>query len=143
MKNKQYKKKRESGVIRIGDVYFTVDGEQYADYYAEIERRKYIKRLERGKKISYEKALEEGLPLELLSSNPPISVEEEAENNILIELMLDSIGQLSEAERSLIEQLYFDGLSLREWSKKSGVPLMTLHHKKELVLKKLKKMMGF
>jgi hypothetical protein len=72
MKNKRYKKQREKGTIRIGDVMFIVTGEEYAEYYAELERKKYLRRKEQGKKLSLEKAIVDGLPIDILSSNPPI-----------------------------------------------------------------------
>lgn len=143
MKNKVYKKKREEGTIRIGDVFFIVSGEDYAEYYADLERKKYIRRQERGRKISYEKAIEDGLPVERLSSNPQISVEDEAETNILIEQMLKAIGQLDEFERTLIQLLFFNGISLREVSRRIGVPVMTLHDNQVRIFKKIKKLMGF
>ena len=72
MKNKHFRKQRKKGTIRIGDVMFIVTGDEYAQYYAELERKKYVRRQEQGKRISYEKALEDGLPIERLSANPPI-----------------------------------------------------------------------
>ncbi len=143
MKNKRYKKQREKGTIRIGDVMFIVTGEEYAEYYAELERKKYIHRQEKGRKISYEKALEDGLPIERLSSNPPTSVEEEVEKNILIEQMLKAIGQLDVYEKTLIQLLFFNGIPIRELSRKMGMPLMTLYDRRVRILNKIKKLMGF
>jgi RNA polymerase sigma factor (sigma-70 family) len=120
-----------------------VTGDEYAQYYAALERKKYIRKQERGKKISYEKALEDGLPIDLLSANSPITVEEEAEKNILIERMLKAVGQLDESEKTLIHLLFFNGISMRNLSKKTGVPLTTLHRNRERILKKIKKLMGF
>jgi RNA polymerase sigma factor (sigma-70 family) len=119
MKNKLYKKQREKGTIRIGDIMFIVTGEEYAEYYAELERRKYISRKERGRNISYETAIKDELPLDVLSATPTISVEDEAEKNILIEQMLKAIGQLDEFEKTIIQLLFFNGMSLRELSKRA------------------------
>lgn len=143
MKNNQYKKQRQTGTIRIGDVMFNVSGEEYAEYYAELERKKYISRQERGKKLSYEKALEDGLPIERLSSNPQVSLEEEAEKNLLIESMLRAIGQLDKSDRDLIHLLFFNDNSMREVSRKTGIPLMTLHDNRVRIFKKIRKLMGF
>ena len=143
MKDKRYKKQREKGTIRIGDMMFTVTGEEYADYYAELERKKYVRKQERGKKLSYEKALEDGLPIERLSSNPQLSVEEEVEKNILIEHMLNVIGRLDESDKTLIQLLFFDGISMREVSRRTGIPLTTLHDNRVRILGRIKKLMGF
>ena len=143
MKNVRYKKLREKGTIRIGDVMFIVTGDEYAQYYAELERKKYARKLERGKRVSYEKALEDGLPIERLAANPPISVEDEVEKNILIESMLIAIGRLNESDKTLIQLLFFNGVSMREISRRSKIPLTTLYDTREHILKKLKKLMGF
>lgn len=143
MKDRKHKKQRKEGTIRIGDIMFIVSGEEYAAYYAELERKKYIRKQERGKKLSYEKALEDGLPIERLSANPPISVEEEAEKNILIECMLKAIGQLDESDQTLVQLLFFDGVSMREVSRRTGIPLTTLHDNRVRILKRIKKFMRF
>ena len=143
MKNKLYKKQREKGTIRVGEVMFVVTGEEYAQYYAELERKKYIRRQEKGRNISFELAIKDGLPIDILSGTPPISIEEEAIKNILIERMLKAIGQLEKTDRSLIQLLFFNGISLRELSKKTSIPLMTLHDRRVRILKKLKKIIGF
>ena len=143
MKNACFKKQRKKGTIRIGDVMFIVTGDEYAQYYAELERKKYVRKQERGKKISYEKALEDGLPIEQLSANPPISVEEEAEKNILIEQMLEAIGQLKESEKTLIQLLFFNEMTTREAAKVLRVDHSTIVRWKSDLLLKIKKMMGF
>lgn len=142
MKNKVYKKQRERGTIRIGDVIFLVTGVEYAEYYAELERKKYVRRQERGKRISYEKAIEDGLPIDLLSANPSVSVEEEAEKNILIELMLNAIEQLDAADKQLIRLLFFYEFSCREISRQLGVDEGTIRYRKNKILNKLRKVLG-
>ena len=143
MKNTCFKKQRSKGTIRIGDVMFIVTGDEYAQYYAELERKKYVRKQEQGKRISYEKALEDGLPIERLSANPPVSLEEEAEKNILIERMLKAVGQLDESERTLIHLLFFSDISMREISRRIKIPLTTIYDNRERILKKIKILMGF
>jgi RNA polymerase sigma factor (sigma-70 family) len=142
MKNKVYKKQREQGTIRIGDVIFLVTGAEYAEYYAELERKKYVRRQERGKRISYEKALEDGLPIDLLSATPSVSVEEEAEKNVMIELMLNAIEQLDVADKQLIRLLFFYEFSCREISRQLGVDEGTIRYQKNKILNKLRKVLG-
>ena len=50
-----------------------------------------------------------------------------------------SISKLSEDDRELIYMLFFEDRSERETAKKLGIPLMTLHNKKDAVLAKLLK----
>ena len=143
MKNTCFKKQRKKGTIRIGGVMFIVTGDEYAQYYAELERKKYVRKQEQGKRISYEKALEDGLPIERLSANPPSSLEEEAEKNILIERMLKAVGQLDGSEKTLIHLLFFDEMTTREAARLLGVDHSTIVRRKSDLLKKIKKMMGF
>lgn len=142
MKDERYKKQRKRGTIRIGDVIFLVTGAEYAEYYAELERKKYVRRQERGKRISYEKALEDGLPIDLLSANPLVSVEEEAEKNVMIELMLNAIEQLDAADKQLIRLLFFYEFSCREISRQLGVDEGTIRYRKNKILNKLRKVLG-
>ena len=52
------------------------------------------------------------------------------------------MAMLSEDEQALLRMIYFDGLSERDAAQKTGIPLMTLHNKKDRVLAKLLKLMG-
>lgn len=141
MKNKRYKKEREKGTIRIGDVMFIVSGDDYAEYYAELERKKYTRRQEKGRKISYEKAFENGLPIERLISNPPTSVEEEVEKNILIENMLQAIAGLKKSDKKIIMWLYIDEMTTREIAEFLCVNQSTIVRRHALIIKKIKKFM--
>jgi RNA polymerase sigma factor (sigma-70 family) len=93
-------------------------------------------------KMGYEKALEDGTPIDLLSANPPISVEEEAEKNVLIELMLNAIEQLNAADKQLIRLLFFYEFSCREISRQLGVDEGTIRYRKNIILQKLRKTLG-
>lgn len=141
MKNKRFKKQREKGTIRIGDVMFLVTGDEYSEYYAELERKKYISRKEKGRNISYETAIKDELPIDILSATPPISVEDEAEKNILIEVMLKAIAKLNDSEKKLIKWLYFDEFTTREIAEIIGVNHSTIIRKKAFVLERIKNIM--
>lgn len=142
MKNNKYKKKRAYGVIRVGNEMFTVTGEEYAEYYRELERWKYIKRTEKGKKLSYERALEDGLPLEILSAYPSICLEQVVETSIMISIMLEALRKLEKEDQELIRLLFFEEISLRELARTLGLSLTTVFDRKTRILKKIKKIMG-
>lgn len=142
MKNKLYKKQREKGTIRIGDVMFIVTGDEYVQYYAELERKKYVRKQEQGKMIPYEKALEDGLPIERISANTPISVEEEAEKNIFIEQMLKVIKQLDEADKVLIGLLFIYEFSCREIARQLRIDESTIRYRRNKILAYLRKTLG-
>ena len=61
---------------------------------------------------------------------------------IMCEKLHACMAMLSEDEQALLRIIYFDGLSERDAAQKTGIPLMTLHNKKERILAKLLKLMG-
>lgn len=127
--------------LRVGNIVFAVSEQDYRNYYREMERWKYIKCMEKGRKLSYEQALEDELPLERMSGDESPSVEAEVEQRILIERMLQAIGLLDEDEQRLIWQLFFDGLTAREIARREGVFHRTIVYRKDKVLSKLRKLM--
>lgn len=60
------------------------------------------------------------------------------EKEVLISQVLDEIKSLNHDEQMLIKALYIDGKTLREISKETGLPVMTLQNRKKKILKKLK-----
>lgn len=53
------------------------------------------------------------------------------------------LSALADTEKALVEALYFNGLTEREYAKKTGVAPMTFHDRKIRILKKMKKMLGY
>ena len=51
------------------------------------------------------------------------------------------LDKLSPEERELINRIYFLGYSLRQLSVETGIPYMTIQHRKVKILAKLKKLM--
>jgi DNA-directed RNA polymerase specialized sigma subunit len=62
---------------------------------------------------------------------------------ILIECMLNAIGQLNKSEQTLIQLLFFNELTTREAAKVLQVDHSTIVRRKSDLLIKIKKMMGF
>ena len=50
-----------------------------------------------------------------------------------------ALGSLSEEESSLIYALFYQGVSLREYARRTGAPVMTVQNRKNRILRKLKK----
>ena len=55
--------------------------------------------------------------------------------------MLRCVRMLDEPDRSLIVELYLRGKSERQLSAETGIPRMTIHDRRDKILRKLKKMM--
>lgn len=53
--------------------------------------------------------------------------------------LLESVAELTEEERALVHALYWQGLSEREYSRRSGIPQRTINHRKMYILEKMRK----
>ena len=78
---------------------------------------------------------------EMIADQNQLSTEEQVELRLLTEKLRDCLDMLSDGERELIQALFYDNLSERELSRKTGFHNMTIHNRKVRILKKLKKLM--
>ena len=69
------------------------------------------------------------------------STEEQVELKLMIEKMRLCLDLLPEEDKRIIKALFYDELSERELSEKTGFHNMTIHNKKMKILGKLKKLM--
>ncbi len=86
---------------------------------------------------SYDRLLEENHQF----SADGESVEDIAIKSVIIEKMFRSLKMLSAEDQNLITELYFKGKSERQLSAETGIHYMTLHNRKNRILKNLKKIM--
>lgn len=78
---------------------------------------------------------------EMIPDRESASVEDTALHKVMLGRLRRCLALLDGPERELIQALYFEGLSERELSKKTGVHHMTIHSRKAAILRALKKMM--
>ncbi|MFI3225894.1 MAG: sigma-70 family RNA polymerase sigma factor [Clostridia bacterium] len=67
--------------------------------------------------------------------------EDSAIKHIMHENLHEALNRLTDDEMNLIQALFFDGLSEREWSQKCGIAQKTINDRKRRILIKLKKLM--
>ena len=92
--------------------------------------------------ISYEMFTTETIPGEDLLCDPlQSSVEEIALYAVMCCKLYMCLDKLSPEERELVNRIYFLGYSLRQLSAETGIPYMTIQHRKVKILAKLKKLM--
>lgn len=72
-------------------------------------------------------------------NTPDVTVLKELEKAALHRI----IAQLTESERKLIQAIYFDGLTEREYASLTGLPQKTVNNRKLAILRKLKKQLEF
>lgn len=92
--------------------------------------------------ISYEMFTTETMQGEDLLCDPfQSSVEETALSAVMCCKLYMCLDKLSPEERELVNRIYFLGYSLRQLSAETGIPYMTIQHRKAKILAKLKKLM--
>lgn len=87
---------------------------------------------------SREDSLERLMDKEVQFQEASINVEEFILQRIEIQQLHRALSHLSEDERYLIEQIYFEERTEREMAEELGVYHNAVHKKKQLILKKLK-----
>ncbi len=68
-------------------------------------------------------------------------VDEIVEDKLLLDMLSKALSELTEDERFLIDELFFNGKSEREVARKAGVSQPAIHKRRNCILKKLKKLM--
>ena len=68
------------------------------------------------------------------------SVEDEALDRLMEDKLRKCLPLLTESEMELIDALFYQGISERQFSCKTGLPVMTIHNRKVKILGKLKKL---
>jgi len=71
-----------------------------------------------------------------------VFVEDDAMLEIMAGRLKEALAVLSEAERELIEAIFFDELTEREYSARSGIPQKTINDRKRRILLKLRKIIN-
>ena len=59
----------------------------------------------------------------------------------MLQRLRNAMGKLEHDEASLIHALFYEGLSERQLSKRTGIPQRTIHDRKRRILVKLHKLM--
>ena len=130
--------------------YITIDrekvfvSEEVYKTYRQMKRqeRTLAEKDSRNRLISYEMFTTETIAGEDLLCDPlQSSVEETALYAFMCCKLHMCLDKLPPEERELVNRIYFLGYSLRQLSAETGVPYMTIQHRKVKILAKLKKLM--
>lgn len=114
----------------------------YAYYHMGRQRRTQAEKDGRNRVASYDALdTDDGLGVDLIVDDASPSVEETVLTKVMVEKLYRCLSQLPEAEQKLINAIFFDGWSEREFAKQTGTHYMTIHDRKVRALKRLKKMM--
>lgn len=114
----------------------------YFAYYQEKRRGRTLREKdERNGAVSYDGLdTPELTGQEMIPDRDAVSVEDAAIASILCDKLHRCLALMDEPDRQLIQALYFEGLSEREYAAEAGLHYMTVHNRKARLLRQLKKM---
>ena len=132
-------------LITVDGMDVEVEESLYRIYTKMESRERYLVEVESDMCVSLEGLAADEDTIPYLPDNPEsilIAVETEREQASLLCLLPEALEQLTESEREFIRALYFEGISLREYCRSKGIPVMTQHYRLQQVLKKLKNILS-
>ena len=154
-KERNYRRVRDENGKIIANI-ITVDGinvevtEEVFRVYSQMDRReRYLEEQvwKSGmREVSLEYLKEQGIPLNLYAGdNTPsaedvvLKKEEQTELAVHKENLKAALSSLNEDEQQLIQALFFDGISTREYAKQLGVFQRAIIYRRDKLLEKLRK----
>jgi RNA polymerase sigma factor (sigma-70 family) len=134
---------RKQYFIRVAGQLVPVTEDVYREYYRMGRRERYLEERDAANGTILYSDMDTGETLgeEAIPDTEAKSVEQTVIDGMMSESLRRCLGLLSDDERSLIEALYFQGHSEREWSAISGIPRKTIGDRRNRIIAKLKKLM--
>ena len=114
-----------------------VTEEIYREYMRPVWREKKRRKRRYETEVSYESLTQNGI--ENLDWNQYQLTEQIVEDRLMLELLMSALADLTEDERELINEIYFQEKTEREIARRKAVSNGAIHKRKEKILKKLKK----
>ncbi len=137
-KRKRFITYKNKKFIKIEDSLLEVSKKEYEIIESEDQRRKYVKRIEKKKVISYDNKDENGTVLINSIKDVNYDIESEVERKLEIERLKKALLQLDAEEYKLIKELFYKEIPLREYARINGIPFTTVQGRKDKIIKKLK-----
>ncbi len=129
-------------VITVDKQDVEVSAEVFEAYSQADRRERYMAERDEGLLLSLDRLSEDEMQLSYLTDRLFESAEDTAIRNLLEEYLHEALALLTDEELDLVHAMYFDGMSFRELSEASGIPVMTLHGRIRKILEKLSKQFG-
>ena len=116
--------------------------EQYTDFYRDKERWRYLKKLDADNSLLSLEAFERDDDNSIdFIADEAVNVAEAVVHRMMLDKLRSALAMLSEDEQKLVNAIFFQELSEREWSSISGIPQKTINDRKRRILAKLKKIL--
>ena len=142
-RRKRIEEYKDKKFIYIHGMLMEVSEEDYIDYYQEIERNRYAKRVIRKLKPLSIEEMKETIDFrdKEVIKDSRFNTEDEVERKLEIEQLKNALLQLTEKEYKIIKALFYKEDTIREYAKKIGIPFTTIQSQKQKILEKLKKIL--
>lgn len=125
--------------IRVKNEIVTVSKEIYTVYYKMRRRERYIEETSIKNNLSYDQLVELDYPIEQKMCDQQLLVEDVIIEKIMLEKLMLALEELTDCERLIINELFFNGKSERELADYMKLPRTTLQSRKNSIISKLKK----
>ncbi len=125
-------------VLRQSDRQMRRFEEELKAEHFEFDNEKRIARFMHGREDSYERLLEEG---HLQFGSEDIDVESLVLRRESIRCLQRAMQLLTQADMELLQAIYYQGMTERQFAKKKSIHYMTIHNRKISILHKLKKIL--
>lgn len=137
-----------ANIITVDGVDVEVPEDVYLAYSQADRRERYVREeVEPGRLLSLDKLLEDEVPLESLGVELSPSAEETTlerveygETAAQLKKLTEALSGLDTAEHQLLQALYFEGVSAREYARQLGVYHRTILYRRDRLLEKLRRM---
>ena len=114
----------------------------YVEFYRDKERWRYLKKLDADNSLlsleAFERDDDNGIDF---IADEAVNVAETVVHRMMLDKLRSALTMLSEDEQKLVNAIFFQELSEREWSSISGIPQKTINDRKRRILAKLKKIL--
>lgn len=133
----------EKRFIYIHGMLLEVSKKEYEDYYTEIERNRYCKKvLQKLQVVSIEELnSDEDMDDKEVIADISKDTEFEIERKIEIEQLRKALLKLDKEEYQMIRELFFNEKTMTEYARNIGCGISTIFDRKVKVLEKLKKIL--
>jgi len=119
--------------IEINGEQVPVSEEVYRAYKRPAWRESKRRKARRAKERSLQKFIDDGYDIE--SADP--LVDEIVADKLLLEMLMDALDELTVEERGLIDAVYYEGNTVREFATKTGKSKSAVQRAKEKIIEKL------
>lgn len=116
-----------------------VSEEIYREYKQPVWREAKRKNIRKEREISLDFMAENGL--EYMCTDKQKLTEEIVADKLMLEMLMKALKMLTDDERRLIDEIYYNEKSERNLSKQINVPQQTINSRKTAIIKKLRKFM--